>query len=188
MCYTVGMEYEIIRSKRKTVSIEINSDGEVKVRAPLRMSDIRIRMFVSANAGLIERKRRDMLKRKAERGPVVKFTDSEKNAIKKKAKELILPLLEEYTDIMGISYERVSFRFQKTRWGSCSSKGGLNFNALLALCPEPVIRYVVVHELCHRKYMNHSRRFWEEVAIYMPDYKEYRLWLKKNGEGLIGRL
>ena len=86
---------------------------------------------------------------------------------------------------MGVDYGQITIRSQKTRWGSCSSKGNLNFNCLLLLAPPEVLDYVVVHELCHRKEMNHSPRFWAEVARVMPDYKVRRKWLKDNGNGLM---
>ena len=101
---------------------------------------------------------------------------------------MIIPLVEEYADLMGVTYGTVSIRAQKTRWGSCSSKGNLNFNCLLALCPEGVMRYVVVHELSHRRHMNHSKAFWSMVEEYMPDYKEQKLYLKRNGDLLMARL
>ena len=77
---------------------------------------------------------------------------------------------------------------QRTRWGSCSSKGNLNFNCLLMLCPEDVRDYVVVHELCHRKELNHSPRFWAEVAKVLPGYAVQRKWLKESGGTIIRRL
>ena len=79
-------------------------------------------------------------------------------------------------------------RAQRTRWGSCSSSGNLNFNCLLALVPPAVLDYVVVHELCHRLEMNHSPRFWQEVGRVMPDYEEHKKWLRENGAELIERL
>ena len=82
----------------------------------------------------------------------------------------------------------ITIRNQKTRWGSCSSKGNLNFNCLLMLTPPEVIDYVVVHELCHRKEMNHSGAFWAEVEKVLPDYKEQVKWLKENGGQIIGRM
>lgn len=93
-----------------------------------------------------------------------------------------------YAEIMGVTYGRITIRDQKTRWGSCSSKGNLNFNCLLMLMPDKVLDYVVVHELCHLKQMNHSKKFWKEVERYMPDYPNYKKWLNENGGALIERM
>lgn len=93
-----------------------------------------------------------------------------------------------YAEIIGVSYGRITIRNQKTRWGSCSGKGNLNFNCLLMLTPPEVLDYVVVHELCHRKEMNHSKRFWNEVEKVLPDYWESRKWLKENGGRIIERV
>ena len=82
---------------------------------------------------------------------------------------------------MGVSYGRITVREQKTRWGSCSAKGNLNFNWKLILMPEGILDYLVVHELAHRMEMNHSPAFWRVVEREIPDYRERRMWLKKNG-------
>ena len=82
---------------------------------------------------------------------------------------------------MGVTYGRITIREQKTRWGSCSSAGNLNYNWKLVLMPERVMDYVVIHELAHRKEMNHSRNFWKVVEEAMPDYRKYKAWLKENG-------
>jgi predicted metal-dependent hydrolase len=89
---------------------------------------------------------------------------------------------------MGISYGRVTIRRQKTLWGSCSAKRNLNFNCLIVLLPEPVMEYVIIHELCHLKEMNHSPAFWREVEKYCPDYRYLRDFLKDNGEKLMLRM
>lgn len=93
-----------------------------------------------------------------------------------------------YASLMDVSYGRITIRNQKSRWGSCSSKGNLNFNCLLMLAPLEIIDYVVVHELCHRREMNHSPLFWREVEKVLPDYKKRRKWLKDNGEKLMRRM
>ena len=82
---------------------------------------------------------------------------------------------------MGVDYGRISVRQQKTRWGSCSVRGNLNFNWKLALMPEEILDYVVVHELAHRVEMNHSPRFWAVVETVLPDWRERRRWLKQHG-------
>ena len=96
--------------------------------------------------------------------------------------------LARFAALVGVTYGRITIRAQKSRWGSCSGKGNLNFNCLLMLCSEDVRDYVVVHELCHRKELNHSPRFWAEVEKVLPGYKVQRKWLKDNGGGLIRRL
>ena len=103
--------------------------------------------------------------------------------------KLKLPrLVARYAKEMDISYEKIFVKAQKTRWGSCSSKGNINLNCLLMTVPAYVRKYVIVHELAHRKEMNHSERFWKVVASEIPDYQKAIKWLKKNGDAVIGRL
>lgn len=87
--------------------------------------------------------------------------------------------------MVGVTYGRITIRNQKTRWASCSGKGNLNFNCLLILTPREIIDYVIVHELCHRKEMNHSKAFWSEVESVRPNYKESISWLKEEGSQII---
>ena len=89
---------------------------------------------------------------------------------------------------IGVSCGRVTIRAQRTRWGSCGRNGNLNFNCLLMLAPPEVLDSVVVHELCHRREMNHSARFYAEVLRVFPEYRKHRQWLKENGEALMARL
>ena len=90
-----------------------------------------------------------------------------------------------YAEKLGVSYGKITLRQQKTRWGSCAANGNLNFNWLLILAPPEVLDYVVVHELCHRREMNHSQAFWKEVEKILPDYRERQKWLKDNGWRLM---
>lgn len=103
---------------------------------------------------------------------------------RKAARPIIYLKVEAYARRLGVTYGRVSIKEQKSRWGSCSSKGNLNFNWKLVLAPPEILDYVVVHELCHLKEMNHSPAFWELVEQIVPDYKEKRKWLKDNGSML----
>ena len=89
-----------------------------------------------------------------------------------------------YLTITGGSYTSISIRDQKTRWGSCSSRGTLSYNYRLIFAPREVMDYVVVHELCHLTYLNHSKDFWNKVASVMPDYKVHKNWLKEHGHEL----
>ena len=93
-----------------------------------------------------------------------------------------------YAPLVGVTYGKVTIRNQRTLWGSCSAKGNLSFNCLLMLCPPEVIDSVVVHELCHRKEMNHSERFYAEVLRVFPEYRKWDRWLKKNGRSIRNRM
>ena len=89
-----------------------------------------------------------------------------------------------YRPLTGGSYSSITVRDQKTRWGSCSSRGTLSFNYRLIFAPPAALDYVVVHELCHLTHMNHSKEFWNLVGSVMPDYKTHRKWLKEHGREL----
>lgn len=99
---------------------------------------------------------------------------------KEAARALVVELLEKVNKTYGFEYGRVAIRNQKTRWGSCSSQGNLNFNYRVVDLPLRLAEYIVVHELCHLKEMNHGKSFWDLVAIAMPDYKEARRELKET--------
>ena len=90
-----------------------------------------------------------------------------------------------YLPFTGGSFQRITIRDQKTRWGSCSARGTLSFNWRLMLAPPAVLDYVVVHELCHLTHMNHSPAFWALVESVCPDYRIHRKWLKEHGQELI---
>ena len=173
--------YRLIRSDRKSIGMQITADGVV-VRAPKRLSAAEIDRFVQSKRSWIEG---HLSKIPA---PQPKFTQTEIEALARKALTVIPDRVRHFAPIVGVTYGRITIRSQRTRWGSCSAKGDLNFNCLLMLCPEEVQDYVVVHELCHRKEMNHSAAFWAEVEKYCPDYKFHRKWLKENGASLIARL
>lgn len=117
-----------------------------------------------------------------------KMTEEELRALTEQAKPVFFARVGFYAPIVGVSVGRITVRHQKSRWGSCSSKGNLNFNCLLLLAPPEVLDLVVVHELCHLKVMNHSKAFYEELERAYPEWKTWRQWLKDNGAALIARL
>jgi predicted metal-dependent hydrolase len=102
---------------------------------------------------------------------------------KEKARSLISERLIHWNQFYNFQYGRISIRNQKTRWGSCSRKGNLNFSWKLAVLPEDLADYVIVHELCHLKEFNHSAKFWGLVAKTIPDYKKRRNELRQEGRG-----
>jgi len=103
---------------------------------------------------------------------------------RKAADSVIYERLEHYCRITGLSHNAVRLKEQKTRWGSCSKDGNLNFNWKLVMAPLWVVDYVVLHELCHLRHLNHSKDFWMMVEYYMPQYKKAQEWLKNNGATL----
>ncbi len=100
------------------------------------------------------------------------------------AGEALRERVEHFASMVGRSPNRVAIREQKTRWGSCSSKGNINLNWKLILAPPECLDYVVIHELCHLYEFNHSEKFWQSVQRHMPDYMIWKRWLKENGAGL----
>lgn len=181
------IEIEIIKSNRKTIAIEVRPDLRVIVRAPKRASNREIMKFVEQKQDWIAKHLAQMQIRYEEtrRRKEKQFTDDDIRKMKDEAKKVIPDRVKYYADIMGVTFGKITIKNQKTRWGSCSSKGNLNFNCLLMLTPDKVRDYVVIHELCHLKQMNHSKMFWAEIEKVMPDYKVYRQWLSQNGNMLI---
>ncbi len=176
------------RSNRRTLSVEVDLEGNVIVRAPRFVAKRQIDEFLLQKEDWINAAMKRASKRIEAIDDFGYISDEELERYRKTARKVLVPLVEYYAREMGVTYNRISIRAQKTRWGSCSREGNLNFNCLLMLCPEEITHYVVVHELAHRREMNHSARFWSIVGTYRPDYRSERLWLKKNGGTLIARL
>ena len=175
------MQYELIYSKRKTLAVQIRADGSVVVRAPFRTPRYRIEQFLTERQDWILQ---TVEKQKATYAvPKVseKLSPQEREAMIRKAGETLAARTAYFAEQMGVTYGRITIREQKTRWGSCSSKGNLNYNWKLILMPSEVLDYVVVHELAHRKEMNHSARFYAVVAKQMPDFAERQKWLRVHG-------
>lgn len=186
----VMQAYKIIRSSRKTVSIEVRPDGSVVVRAPYYARKTEIERIVAEKGRWIKKQTDAAARRRKEAAahPVRPLSNEEIRALADAAVRDLPERVKKYAPIVGVTFGRITIRNQKTRWGSCSAKGNLNFNCLLMLCPEEIRDYVVVHELCHRKEMNHSAAFWAEVAGVLPDWREREKWLKENGGTIIRRM
>lgn len=181
------MIYRVIRSKRKSLSLQILPEGLV-VRAPYFVKDKEIDAFVTQHRRWIEKHLIKMREQTRTSENIVPLSEKEIRELAEQAKKVIPERVKYYAPIVGVTYGRITIRSQRTRWGSCSSKGNLNFNCLLMLTPPEVLDSVVVHELCHRKEMNHSKRFYDEVLRVFPDYRKYERWLKKNGTSLLMKL
>lgn len=179
---------EIIKSKRKSIGFEIKEAGRLIVRAPFSMSRDQIFREMEKNRDWINKHMLIVQEREKEREKLPKFTVEEVERMAEEALAAIPPKVKEYAAVLGVTYGRITIRNQKSRWGSCSAKGNLNFNCLLVKVPEDVRDYVIVHELCHRMEMNHSEKFWKLVESVLPDYRERRKWLKEKGNALIERL
>jgi len=180
-------DIQVIRSKRKTVSLTVGPEGII-VRVPLKEKTAQIESFVQSKASWIKKNALKIEAAKKRAGKTEPFTEAEIDLIKEKARQYIPQRAEYYARLLGVDYAKITVRSQRTRWGSCTSTGNLSFNCLLMLLPEKVIDSVVVHELCHRKHMNHSSAFYAEIARVFPDYAKCRLWLKDNGSAYLARL
>lgn len=117
-----------------------------------------------------------------------KYSEEDLALILEDARIKLPRLAARYAKEMEVEYNQVFVKAQKTRWGSCSTKGNINLNCLLMKVPPYVRKYVIVHELAHRKEMNHSERFWKVVAEEIPEYQKAVKWLKNNGDAVIGKL
>lgn len=176
--------YEIIKSSRETIAVEVRQDGSVLVRAPRNCPQSRIDTFLKEKQAWVLAKVEEQKEKEADSMKIQPLSEAEQRLYRDKAREIFEQKVSYYAQMMGVSYGRIAIRDQKTRWGSCSGEGNLNFNWRLIFAPAGVLDYVVVHELAHRKEMNHSPRFWKVVEDTMPEYRKYQKWLKENGRGL----
>ena len=182
------LPYTVRKSKRKTYSISIDEEGNIIFRVPLRASSKQIMQLAEEKSHWIITHYLEIRAKKNSR-PHSDLSAVQRSALENRYKEAArtyIPKRVAYFNTMtGGSYSRISIRDQKTRWGSCSSKGTLSFNWRLMLAPPSILDYVVVHELCHLTHMNHSPAFWQAVDAVYPDYKNARKWLKEHGSELV---
>lgn len=169
------MTYTLIRSKRKTIALQIKPTLEVIVRAPQRMPKYAIDSFVQAHEAWIATHLQRLEQRAAERPA----PDAEALAMLRAQAQAHIPsLVRRWAQVMGLTPTAVKINAAKTRFGSCSGKNSLNFSCLLMRCPPEAIEYVVVHELAHIVHKNHSPAFHALVARYLPDHRERRKLLR----------
>ncbi len=181
------LKIRITKSRRKTLSLRLR-DGMLDVRAPIYARKEEILSFIRKNTAWIEKQLIMEAERQKKKENINRLSMKEINELADRALKVIPDKVRYYAEKMGVQYGNITIRNQRTRWGSCSSKGNLNFNCLLMLTPDEVIDSVVVHELAHRKEMNHSKRFYEEVLKVCPDYYRLDRWLKENGPDILARM
>lgn len=211
---------EIIRSRRRSIGIQVKDDGRVIVRAPLRMPDQAIqdtinkyRDWIIAKRKQVEERRKAVQAETFNEGDLFYFLGKKyplvfrqnlpadvvfDNAFytapappvfvrkrletwyRKTARKVITSKVNALAAAFELKHHAVKINSANQRWGSCTCKGTLNFPWRLIMCPEPVLDYVIVHEMAHLKQMNHSNRFWAVVEIMCPDYAEHKKWLANN--------
>lgn len=179
---------EVRRSKRKSAAIKITADMQIVVYVPLYVSDNEIERMVISKSKWIDEHMLKVQSTIDERSKLEKITFEQVKELADQAVEYIPKRVKYYAEKENFVYNKITIKNLVSRWGSCSTKGNLNFNCLLMLTPDYVIDYIVVHELCHLREMNHSEKFWAEVEKIMPDYQRAELWLKQNGGNLISRM
>jgi predicted metal-dependent hydrolase len=210
---------KLVRSKRKTLSLIVETDGTLTVRAPSRMKEADIRGFIEAKTDWIKRKQARAWKEAlaprhyvegetflylGKEIPLRLVTDGKPALVKdrvfkltrsaqpraaslfeawykKQARAVLTERVEFFAHKYGFEVGKIRISSARTRWGSCSAKSTLSFTWRLVMAPPEVIDYVVVHELCHLRELNHSRSFWAQVEAILPDYRSCRKWLKENG-------
>lgn len=168
--------YELIRSSRRTLALEVTRNGRVIVRAPMRLSQKRIDGFVEEHAGWIE-EHLAVQKRRRENHP--EPSEEERMEYVRLAKEILPEKVERYSEIMRLYPTGVTITGAQKRFGSCSAKNRICFSWRLMMYPEEAIDYVVVHELAHIRHKDHSRAFYACVEKVLPDWRERRKLLKE---------
>ncbi len=168
------MQYTLVRSKRRTLALEVKEDGSLWVRVPFVVSETEIEEFLDRHSAWIQKAK----KRQSEKA-APPLTEREVSELRARA-VAVLPLhTEKWAKKMGVSYKGVKITSARYRLGSCNSRGGISYSLRLMQFPDEVIEYVVVHELAHRKEMNHSKAFYAVIERYLPDYRE-RIKLLKS--------
>ena len=184
---TMTIQYRLVRSSRRTLALEVRN-GELIVRAPRQATQAEINRLLQEKQSWIEKHLRMSQERKAAAAQVEPLTAEELNELGQRAVKYIPERVRYYAPLLGVHPRKITIRNQRTRWGSCSASGSLNFNCILMLTPPEVIDSVVVHELCHLIEMNHSDRFYQRVYSAFPEYDRWHGWLKEHQTELLAKL
>lgn len=174
----IELPCQIIKSDRKSISLQLKEDGGLLLRVPFTMGADAAMDFAKRHEAWILRHYSHI---GSDTDTRKHYEENEIQHYKKKLRPVLEHRVAFFAQLMGVTYGRITIRDQKTRWGSCSARGNLNFNWRLVQMPPEILDYVVVHELAHRLEMNHSDRFWAIVLQILPDYASRRRWLKENG-------
>jgi len=171
------IEYTLVRSKRsRSIRISITPDGLV-MTVPAHRN-------IELGESFIHRKAQWILDKmeyfKKQDIVTTRVSKSDMARLRNEARVLVTRRLEYFNQFYGFTYKKITIRNQKSRWGSCSKEGNINFSYKLAILPPRLSDYIVVHELCHLGELNHSENFWKLVGKTMPDYKSYRKELHKT--------
>jgi len=165
-------------NRSKSARINIYHDGLVVITLPKNLLNISVQDLISQKSSWIFRKLDFLLSLQV--NPDISVDSVEHFSSKKlEAKDVISKRVDELASMYGFEFEKIRIKKLKTRWGSCSSKKNLNFNYKILFLPEDIRDYIIVHELCHLRQMNHSKKFWQEVENIIPDYKIKIETLKK---------
>ena len=172
------IEYTVRKHRTaKRLKLVISCDGNCTVTLPWRMGFVTADEFIRKNGEWVLEKMKAM-KKIGRNSLFARHDQAEYLKLKEHARAMVTRRLEKFADIYGFEYKGVAIRNQKTRWGSCSSKGNLNFNYKILLLPQRHADYIIVHELCHLKEFNHGKRFWNLVAQTIPEYEKIVAQLK----------
>lgn len=169
-----GREFVCQMKKYRTsrsIKLMVSSGNRIKMTLPIYVSFKKAKEFLLANLSWLEKRIREELPLSDSKGEYQKF--------KTEARRIITERVTEINKFYNFPFQKISIRNQSSRWGSCSSSGTLSFNYKIALLPRKYTDYIIAHELCHLKEMNHSKNFWRLVGQKIPNYKEIRRELKK---------
>ena len=171
------MEYQVIRSARRTLCVEVQPNATVTVRAPITASNAEIQQFIMQHRKWIENRQQ---KQKAKKYNIAMIPDSELPALYQAAKAYIPRRTAELSAQMQLYPTGIKINRAKTRFGSCTAQNSLNFSCRVMIYPKEIVDYVIVHELAHIRHHNHSKAFYRFIEQYLPDYRERIRFLREE--------